>query len=140
LRPATTSDLSALVGIWEAAVRAAYDFLTEADIDHYRPYLMAGLLHGEVWVAEAAEGPAGFCVLAGENTLALLFVDPPQQRKGLGRALIAHAHALRGALCVTVNEQVAGNVVFYQKCGFAVTGRSETDAAGNPYPVVFMAQ
>ncbi len=140
IRSATTADVAALTRIWEESVRAAYDFLAEGDIDFYRPYLLAGLMDGEVWVAEDDGAPAGFCVLAGENALAMLFVDPARQRRGVGRALIAKAHALKGPLIVEVNEQVTGNVTFYQKCGFAVTGRSDTDAAGNPYPIVFMAQ
>ncbi|ADU12087.1 GNAT family N-acetyltransferase [Asticcacaulis excentricus] len=140
IRPATTADIAALTRIWEESVRAAYDFLSESDINFYRPYLLAGLMDGEVWVAEDDGAHAGFCVLAGDNTLAMLFIDPVHQRRGVGRALIAHACALRGPLIVEVNEQVTGNVTFYQKCGFAVTGRSDTDAAGNPYPIVFMAQ
>lgn len=140
IRPATTADVAALTRIWEESVRAAYDFLAEGDIDFYRPYLQAGLMDGEVWVAEKDSAPAGFCVLAGQNTLAMLFVDPAQQRHGVGRALIAHARALKGPLIVEVNEQVTGNVLFYEKCGFTVTGRSQTDAAGNPYPIIYMAQ
>lgn len=140
IRPATTADIAALTRIWEESVRAAYDFLAEGAIDLYRPYLLAGLMAGEVWVAEENHAPQGFCVLAGENTLAMLFVDPARQRRGVGRALITHAQALKGPLIVEVNEQVKGNVTFYQKCGFAVTGRSDTDAAGNPYPIVFMSQ
>lgn len=140
IRPATTADVANLTRIWETSVRAAYDFLAEGDIDFYRPYLLAGLMDGEVWVAEDDGALAGFCVLAGGNTLAMLFVDPAHQRRGVGRALIVHARALKGPLLVEVNEQVTGNVTFYQKCGFAVTGRSDTDAAGNPYPIVFMAQ
>ncbi|BEV09813.1 GNAT family N-acetyltransferase [Asticcacaulis sp. DW145] len=140
IRPATTADVAALTRIWEESVRAAYDFLAEGDIDFYRPYLLAGLMDGEVWVAEKDSAPAGFCVLAGQNTLAMLFVDPAQQRHGVGRALIAHARALKGPLIVEVNEQVTGNVLFYEKCGFTVTGRSQTDAAGNPYPIIYMAQ
>lgn len=125
--------------IWEESVRAAYHFLNEGDIDFYRPYLLAGLAGGEVWVADEGE-LAGFCTLIGDNTLAMLFVDPARQRSGIGRALIAHARVLKGPLIVEVNEQVEGNVAFYEKCGFAVTGRSETDSAGNPYPIIYMAQ
>ncbi|MFT3998346.1 MAG: GNAT family N-acetyltransferase, partial [Asticcacaulis sp.] len=140
IRPATTADTARLMTIWETSVRAAYHFLNAGDIDFYRPYLLAGLTGGEVWVAESEGMAAGFCTLIGENTLAMLFVDPAHQRGGVGRALIAHAYRLKGPLIVEVNEQVDGNVTFYEKCGFSVTGRSETDAAGNPYPIIYMAQ
>ncbi|UDF03785.1 GNAT family N-acetyltransferase [Asticcacaulis sp. AND118] len=139
LRRATTADMMRLMTIWEESVRAAYHFLSEGDIDVYRPYLLAGLTGGEVWVSDEGQ-PTGFCTLIGENMLAMLFVDPDYQRRGIGRALIAHARALKGPLIVEVNEQVEGNVRFYEKCGFKVTGRSETDAAGNPYPIIYMAQ
>ncbi|ESQ81128.1 GNAT family N-acetyltransferase [Asticcacaulis sp. YBE204] len=140
IRPATTADAQRLIAIWEDSVRAAYHFLTEADIDFYRPYLLAGLAGGDVCMADIDGTSAGFATLVGKNVLAMLFVDPAFQRCGIGRALIGHAQALKGSLTVTVNEQVEGNITFYEKCGFNITGRSETDDAGNPYPVVFMAQ
>lgn len=140
IRPATTADAQRLIAVWEDSVRATYHFLNAADIDFYRPYLLAGLAGGEVWVADIEDQPAGFSTLVGKNVLAMLFVDPAFQRHGIGRGLITHARALKGPLTVTVNEQVEGNITFYEKCGFVVLGRSETDDAGNPYPVVFMTQ
>nr|WP_303657300.1 GNAT family N-acetyltransferase [Asticcacaulis aquaticus] len=98
------------------------------------------MVGGEVWVAEIGNQSAGFATLVGENVLAMLFVAPAFQRHGIGRGLIDHAQALKGPLTVTVNEQVDGNITFYEKCGFTITGRSETDDAGNPYPIVFMVQ
>jgi putative acetyltransferase len=69
-----------------------------------------------------------------------LFLAPEVLRRGIGRRLVAHARARRGALEVDVNERNEGARRFYEACGFAVVGRSETDEAGRPYPILHMRQ
>jgi putative acetyltransferase len=39
---------------------------------------------------------------------------------------------------VDVNEQNGQAVGFYQRMGFVVTGRHETDGLGKPYPLLLM--
>nr|WP_254924477.1 acetyltransferase [Klebsiella pneumoniae] len=65
-----------------------------------------------------------------------LFVDPDVRGCGVGKLLIEHALSLTPKLTTNVNEQNEQAVGFYQKMGFRVTGRSETDDLGQPYPLL----
>jgi putative acetyltransferase len=67
-----------------------------------------------------------------------LFLAPGFQRRGAGRQLFLHAHALHGELTVDVNEQNVAARGFYEACGFGVEGRSELDDQGRPYPLLHM--
>lgn len=40
---------------------------------------------------------------------------------------------------MTVNEQNPAVLGFYKHMGFTLTGRSETDEQGNPYPILTLA-
>jgi putative acetyltransferase len=138
LRPA---DRPLLLSVWERAVRATHEFLTEADISHLRPLVaeyLAGEAH-EIWVlAGETNEPIAFLGLA-DHAIDALFLDPAFHRRGAGRRLIAHAQALRGgALTVDVNEQNAGARGFYEALGFVAVGRSPLDDAGRPFPILHM--
>jgi putative acetyltransferase len=41
---------------------------------------------------------------------------------------------------VDVNEQNEAARRFYEACGFEVAGRSETDSAGRPFPLLHMRE
>jgi putative acetyltransferase len=66
-------------------------------------------------------------------------VDPDVHGRGVGRALLQHARALRPDLTVSVNEQNARARGFYEAMGFRAVGRSETDPEGRPFPLIHMA-
>lgn len=68
----------------------------------------------------------------------MLFVAPEERGKGTGRALIAFAAEQFSANEVTVNEQNAQAVGFYEKMGFAPYRRTQTDEQGGPYPLLYM--
>jgi GNAT superfamily N-acetyltransferase len=61
-------------------------------------------------------------ISAGHAELDGLFVDPVGWRRGIGRALVAHAGADR-TLTVIANPNALG---FYTRCGFARTGATTT--------------
>ena len=69
----------------------------------------------------------------------LLPGDPEYFGRGVGKVLLRHARDLHGALSLEVNEQNARALAFYQRQGFAVTGRSALDNAGRPYPLLYLA-
>lgn len=69
----------------------------------------------------------------------MLFVAPAVRGSGVDRRLVEHAISQCGATLVDVNEQNEQAVGFYQKMGFAVTGRSPLDGQGKPYPLLHMA-
>ncbi len=141
IRLSTDSDTAALAAIWRASVRATHDFLSESDLreidtlvaEHYLPA-------NRVWVALDGAGRAcGFMGLSGAHVDAL-FIDPASRGQGAGRRLLAHAGSIAGPLTVDVNEQNLQAVGFYRHLGFAATGRSPTDDAGRPYPLLHMRQ
>ena len=141
IRLSTESDTAVLADIWRASVRATHDFLLDADFreidtlvaEHYLPAT-------RVWVALDAAGRAcGWMGLSGAHVDAL-FIDPASRGLGVGRKLLAHAESIAGRLSVDVNEQNLQAVGFYRHMGFAATGRSPTDDAGRPYPLLHMRQ
>lgn len=147
---AKDADFDPLVDIWERAVRATHDFLTEENILYYRQALRETYLaQVELCLAVEGEVVTGFMGLvppegkgvSGEPVPAkvtMLFVAPEYHGKGTGRALLRHAGEKYGALEVDVNEQNPGALRFYEKCGFVRHGRSETDGEGNPFPLLHL--
>ncbi|MGL6265422.1 acetyltransferase [Aeromonas jandaei] len=137
---ATRADYPALIALWEASVRATHHFLPEAEILALKPlilehYFDAVTLH----CALTEEGNiAGFSGVH-EGKLEMLFVAPAVRGSGVGRRLVEHAIGQCGATLVDVNEQNEQAVGFYQKMGFAVTGRSPLDGQGKAYPLLHMA-
>lgn len=141
IRLSTPSDTAVLADLWRASVRATHDFLLDADFreidtlvsEHYLPAT-------RVWVALDEAGRAcGFMGLSGAHVDAL-FIDPASRGQGTGRRLLAHAESIAGRLTVDVNEQNLQALGFYRHMGFAATGRSPTDDAGRPYPLLHMRQ
>ena len=57
----------------------------------------------------------------------------------MGKWLVEHALMLAPRLTTNVNEQNEQAVGFYKKMGFKVTGRSEVDDLGKPYPLLHLA-
>ncbi|HBB3489632.1 TPA: GNAT family N-acetyltransferase [Escherichia coli] len=68
-----------------------------------------------------------------------LFIDPDVRGCGVGRMLVEHALSMAPELTTNVNEQNEQAVGFYKKVGFKVTGRSEVDDLGKPYPLLNLA-
>jgi putative acetyltransferase len=92
----------------------------------------------EFWVLCDDSGVIrGFLGMSGSK-MDSLFLAPEFQRRGAGRRLVLHAHALHGELTVDVNEQNVAARGFYEACGFVVAGRSEWDDQGRPYPLVHL--
>lgn len=83
-------------------------------------------------------GQVGFMLLSGQHMDAL-FIDPDVRGCGVGRMLVKHALSMAPELTTNVNEQNEQAVGFYKKVGFKVTGRSEVDDLGKPYPLLNLA-
>ena len=125
-----------LTAIWCRSVDATHDFLTKAYRKELEEMVRAFLPEAPLWVAVNTEDqPIAFMLLTGDHMDAL-FVDPDVRGCGVGKLLIEHALALTPKLTTNVNEQNEQAVGFYQKMGFRVTGRSETDDLGQPYPLL----
>lgn len=140
IRIGGSKDIPSLSIIWRCSVEATHDFLSQADIDAMEPEA-AGLAAVELlWVAEYASQPVGFMAMNGDMIEAL-FIHPEHRGKNLGRKFVEHAQTIRGngaKLRLDVNEQNPAAIGFYQAMGFTITGRSDTDSAGRPWPLLHM--
>ena len=132
------ADRQRLVEVWEDAVRATHHFLSEDDIQFFKPLVRDAYLDSvQLACLRDADGRiAGFIGTAGEN-VEMLFVDPAQHGRGIGRALLHHALA-RGVRRVDVNEQNPQAAGFYRHLGFVQYARSEVDGAGKPFPILHL--
>jgi ribosomal protein S18 acetylase RimI-like enzyme len=130
IRPARSDDQGAV----EKVVRDAYSVYVSRI--GREPAPMAAdygslITSREVWVAEAFGEVVGVLVVREEKESLLLenvAVTPACQRRGVGRALIAHAehHArdLRlSEIRLYTNEQMTENLRLYPRLGFIETGR-----------------
>jgi putative acetyltransferase len=140
IRQATPKDRDVLFDIWLRSVEATHAFVSDGDIQAFKPLVRDYLASNETefWVLCDDDGSImGFMGMAGPR-MESLFLAPEFHRRGGGRRLVEHARATRGELTVDVNEQNSAAVAFYQACGFAVESRSELDETGRPYPLLHM--
>lgn len=110
---------------------------SEADIRELRSLLPVRYLPAvELRCLRDAGRIVAFIGLNGSH-IAMLFVRPEYRGRGCGRKLVEYV-ARQGADSVDVNEQNPQAVGFYLRMGFAVVGRSETDDADRPFPILHL--
>ena len=128
-----------LLGVWERSVRATHLFLSDGAVRSIREYVPQALLGAaHLLVAEDEAGaPAAFMGVE-DGTLEMLFIDPEERGKGLGRRLLRLGIESYGVRRLAVNEQNPRAAGFYEHMGFEAYARSETDEQGNPYPILYM--
>ncbi|WMT16323.1 acetyltransferase [Serratia fonticola] len=139
IRTRVAADNVQLVAIWQRSVLATHHFLAEEDISRLYPLILNDYLPAvSVWVAEDAAGQlCGFIGLDG-NKVEMLFIDAERRGEGIGKALLAEVAPMHQELLLDVNEQNPQALAFYQHYGFVVTGRSELDGQGKPFPLLHM--
>lgn len=128
-----------LYEVWEKSVTATHTFLPKEEIDKIVgsvPDAVQAITH--LIIAEGDDGrPAAFMGIEAHK-LEMLFIDPNERGKGLGRQMIQYGidnYALN-RLCV--NEQNPQAIGFYEHMGFEVIKRTDLDEQGNPYPLLYM--
>lgn len=138
--PAHPDQYPQLVEIWEASVRATHHFLTEADIQFFKPMLAKDFFPMvELVVAQEDDGHIlGFAGVA-DHKIEMLFIRPECRGQGIGKQLLFHAIHQMGATKVDVNEQNEQAVSFYQHMEFEVAGRSDLDGMGKPFPLLHLS-
>ncbi|MDR0209833.1 MAG: GNAT family N-acetyltransferase [Pseudomonas putida] len=133
------SDYPELVRIWEASVRATHDFMPDAYIVLLREHVLRRYLDAVMLVCckDSARRIRGFAGVAN-GRVDMLFVAPEYHGQGVGKRLLRYAIDELNAERLDVNEQNPQALGFYLHEGFEVTGRSETDGLGQPYPLLHM--
>ena len=128
-----------VLDVWESAVRASHDFLSEDDIQFLKPIVLNDALPNL-----DLSGIRGECkeilgfVAVSEQAVAMLFISPNFFGKGMGKALMKYAEVTFGVNKVDVNEQNTKALGFYQSLGYVVLNRSALDAQGKPFPILHM--
>ncbi|MDR0828467.1 MAG: GNAT family N-acetyltransferase [Desulfovibrio sp.] len=143
IRAALPGDFARLLQIWEAAVRASHDFLTEDDIADIREQLSDIFPQTEDLVVSTAGmslvGFMGLCAITGgKGKVDMLFIDPAFQAQGVGTDLLDYAKSKYRHLILDVNEQNRKARIFYEKNGFVVMSRSAVDSQGRPLPLLHL--
>ncbi|MBS1183992.1 MAG: GCN5-related N-acetyltransferase [Proteobacteria bacterium] len=127
------TDLHALSAIWFEASCRAHAFIGEQRLREQRRLIEERYLpSAETWVACLAATPVGFISLLGSH-VGGLFVAPDRQGHGIGRALVAHALALKGDLQLEVYTDNAPAFSFYTSIGFTEVSRRTEDDEGLPF-------
>lgn len=111
-------EIPRLLEIWENAALIAHPFLSDefhqmvkgAMKDMYLP-------NSDTWVYEESGSIIGFISMM-KNEIGGLFVDPNQQSKGIGTALVNHISQFHDTLEVEVFEENKIGKPFYEKYGF----------------------
>ena len=135
-----TPDLTErLLEVWESSVRATHLFLSDSEIKRikkYVPQALNGIAH--LVIAEDETGRPGAFMGIEDGTLEMLFISPEERGKGLGKRLIQYGIENYGVKRLAVNEQNPQAKGFYKYMGFQVYKRTDLDALGNPYPLLYM--
>ncbi len=130
IRAYQPEDCDDVVNVWAQASALAHPFLSEEFLAlerHNIPHVY--LPNADTWVWVADQKVVGFISLLG-NEVGAIFVDPKFHRSGIGRALMARAKALRGALEVEVFERNLQGRAFYSSLGFELMHKKVHDQTG----------
>ncbi|MGU7774357.1 acetyltransferase [Burkholderia sp. MR1-5-21] len=139
IRERKPEDNPSLLDIWHRAVKATHAFLSERDIADLYPQVRDLYLPSvAVWVAETGDSRIAGFIGVNDAQVEMLFVDPDLFGQRVGTRLLDHVRARHAHLSVDVNEQNPHAHAFYRRYGFRDIGRSETDSAGRPFPLIHM--
>lgn len=129
--------INQLTKVWEASVRATHSFLSETSIQEIKISLPKILQQIPDLIIVEDEKIIAFMGISHQE-LEMLFVAPEFRGFGLGKQLINYAIKNFDVNKLTVNEQNPQAIGFYEYLGFETYRRTETDDAGNPYPILYM--
>lgn len=132
-------DYAEMLTVWEDSVRATHHFLTESDIEGFKPMILEHAFPAvELRCIKSDENQILGFIGAHDSKIEMLFILANQRGKGLGKMLLRFAVDELGALKVDVNEQNPEATAFYQSQGFKIISRSPLDDMGKPFPILHM--
>ncbi|MCW3465757.1 acetyltransferase [Chitinophaga nivalis] len=133
------ADYPQLLQVWEASVRATHDFLTETDIQYFKPLILNTYFDAvSLCCTKDETGQITGFMGTADNKVEMLFIHPDTRGKGVGKALLRHGITQLHITEVDVNEQNEQAVGFYRHMGFQVVHRSPVDGMGKPFPILSM--
>ncbi|ABC31536.1 Histone acetyltransferase HPA2/related acetyltransferase [Hahella chejuensis KCTC 2396] len=134
-----TDEYPEIIKVWESSVRATHDFLSEEDIQFFKPLILNEYLKAvDLRCIKNADGEILGFVGVAEKNIEMLFVAAEARGTGVGGLLLRHAIDELQAVKVDVNEQNPQAVGFYERHGFYIVGRSPVDGMGKPFPLLHM--
>jgi len=127
-------DYQRLITIWENSVRATHHFITEADIQFYKPLILEEYFHTVDLFCYKDEALKihGFIGVA-DNKLEMLFIDDCKRGKGIGKQLLLFAVNKLNVGKVDVNEQNGQAVDFYRQWGRSFFGTIKLPKKERPH-------
>jgi len=133
------NEYSRLVEVWESAVKATHDFLSEEDFDFYKSQLKPVYFpQVSLYCFKNQDNMILGFIGVDDKRIEMLFVHNDYRGKGIGKQLLNYAITNFHVNEVDVNEQNEGAVGFYKSFGFVMNSRSELDSSGNHYPIINM--
>ncbi len=134
----TDNDFNQLSTIWESAVKATHDFLDHEDFVYYKSRIMDYFRMVDIYVYKNEQGKAIGFIGVSESMVEMLFVDATFRGRAVGKKLLEYAIYTLNVYKLDVNEQNTQALGFYTHMGFKITGRSQTDSEGKPYPLLHL--
>ena len=128
-----------MLNVWENSVRATHDFITDEDIEFFKPIIIEQAFPAVT--LKCVKDEKGFILgFIGIHDLKveMLFVLDRCRGKGIGKFLLQYAIDNFDADSVDVNEQNPLAIGFYKNMGFKVISRSPLDDMGKPFPILHM--
>lgn len=139
LRPSVAEDLDAVLQVYTAAATGPGRPADERPEPQVRDWVSRLLEHPELWVATAEGAVVGFVHLDGD-WLDQLFVHPDHQGRGVGRALLELAMALRPrGFGLRVHEANTRARAFYTRSGLVELEHTDGSSYSDGSPDVQMA-
>ena len=91
---ASNYDYTRLITIWENAVKATHDFLTDNDFKYYKSHLPDHFRQVDLYIYKNRDGmPVGFMGVSG-SILEMLFVDAAYRGCCVGTKLLRYAESV----------------------------------------------
>lgn len=128
-----------MLDVWENSVRATHSFITEEDIEFFKPIII-GQAFPVVTLRCIKNDRGSILGFVGVDNakVEMLFVLNEARGQGVGKALLQYSIAQLDVTKVDVNEQNPLAVGFYEYMGFKVVSRSPVDDMGKPFPILHM--
>lgn len=131
VREFQTGDLERVVEIWLAANLQAHGFIPRAYWEEQLETVRDLLPRAELYVWQDGGAIQGFIGLSGDHVEGL-FVRPPLQGRGIGKALLDRAKNSRRRLTLNVYRKNERAAAFYRREGFQVRGEGVDGNTGEP--------